>query len=231
MGSRVADAPVRSTAVAVSKERREVDLAIMVMELCKCGPNERREVKTTDFCGRRADVHEERVKGRSWLPFVPRKDKKQQDLLSEKGASNAGARASARRPGFFWQAGRLAWTDQGRRRRKCTTRANPISSANEAQLERRRKRRRQACARLGRENWRAEILTFLTLHQLVFAALGWLVLERWSCRNQELRLKIILLFYLCCHQVSSPGCNQLRTSLAQQHEQHVRLINDLIKQK
>ena len=63
MGSRVADAPVSSRAVAVSKERREVevDLAIMVMVLCKCAANERREVKTTDFCGRRTGVHKERV--------------------------------------------------------------------------------------------------------------------------------------------------------------------------
>lgn len=33
MGSRAADAPVRSTAVAVNTDSREVDLAIMMMEV------------------------------------------------------------------------------------------------------------------------------------------------------------------------------------------------------
>jgi hypothetical protein len=64
MGSRVADAPVRSTVVAAKTDRRE-DLAIMMMVLCKCAQNERQEVKeTTDFVDGRA---RERAKG-SWLP-------------------------------------------------------------------------------------------------------------------------------------------------------------------
>ena len=61
MGSRVADAPVRSTVVAAKTDRRE-DLAIMVMVLCKCAQNERQEVKeTTDFVD---GVHEKERRGR-----------------------------------------------------------------------------------------------------------------------------------------------------------------------
>jgi hypothetical protein len=50
MGSRVADAPERSTADAVNNDKREVDLPIMVIELvqAKRAQNERQELKTTD---------------------------------------------------------------------------------------------------------------------------------------------------------------------------------------
>jgi hypothetical protein len=123
MGSRVADAPVRSTVVAAKTDRRE-DLAIMVMVLCKCAQNERQEVKeTTDFVD---DVHEKERRGRGC------RVKKRQISSGSGSAQEKGARQSQTQR--RWERAReggskprlTTLTDQGRRR---TTRANPISRA------------------------------------------------------------------------------------------------------
>lgn len=45
IGSRAADAPVRSTAEAVNKDKRDLPILVMFADVCK---NERRELKTTD---------------------------------------------------------------------------------------------------------------------------------------------------------------------------------------
>ena len=45
IGSRAADAPVRSTAEAVNKDKRDLPILVMFADVCK---NERRELKMTD---------------------------------------------------------------------------------------------------------------------------------------------------------------------------------------
>ena len=45
IGSRAADAPVRRTAEAVNKDKRDLPILVMFADVCK---NERRELKMTD---------------------------------------------------------------------------------------------------------------------------------------------------------------------------------------
>lgn len=68
MGSRAADAPVRSTAEAVNNDKRDLPISVMFADVCK---KERRELKTTDG---REGWKVARKKVRMAAAVFPRKD-------------------------------------------------------------------------------------------------------------------------------------------------------------